>query len=231
MLSNAVAQSSSGAVANLQREQCLSMGGRRRKSSASISEQIGVLATYGTLSRSMLVYHHDQMQANAVSQRAVWVLVPRPLNYRLSDAVSAHVAPRNGGASVSAANGVHEASETLSSSFALRHNDQAPANAVLQRAVWVLVPRSLNYRLSSAAPAHAAPRNGGASVSAANGVHEASEALSSSFALRHHAWMQANAVSQRAVWVLVLRSLNYRLSDAVSTHAAPRNGGTPVSGA
>ena len=38
--------------------------------------------------------------------------------YRLSDAVSAHVAPRNGGVSVSGANGVHEASETLSSSFA-----------------------------------------------------------------------------------------------------------------
>ena len=150
MLSNAVAQSSSGAVANLQREQCLSMGGRRRKSSASISEQIGVLATYGTLSRSMLVYHHDQMQANAVSQRAVWVLVPRPLNYRLSDAVSAHVAPRNGGASVSAANGVHEASEALSSSFALRHHAWMQANAVSQRAVWVLVPRPLNYRLSDA---------------------------------------------------------------------------------
>jgi hypothetical protein len=48
----------------------------------------------------MLVYHHDQMQANAVSQKAAWVLVPRPLNCRVSDAVSMHVAARNGGASV-----------------------------------------------------------------------------------------------------------------------------------
>ena len=96
------------------------------------------------------MYHHDQMQANAVSQRAAWVLVPRPLNYRLSDAVSAHVAPRNGDVSVPEATGVHEASETLSSSFALRHHDQMQAIAVSQRAAWVLVPRSLNYRLSDA---------------------------------------------------------------------------------
>ena len=109
-----------------------------RNAGAFASGPIGVLATYGTLSRSMLVYHHDQMQANAVSQRAVWVLVPRPLNYRLSDAVSTHVAPRNGGASVSAADGVHEASETLSSSFALRHHAWMQANAVSQRAAWVL---------------------------------------------------------------------------------------------
>jgi hypothetical protein len=70
MLSNAVAQSTSSAVANLQREQCLSMNDRRRKSSASVSAANGALATYGTPSRSMLVYHHEQMQANAVSQRA-----------------------------------------------------------------------------------------------------------------------------------------------------------------
>jgi hypothetical protein len=38
----------------------------------------------------------------------------------VSDAVSAHIAPRNGGASVSGAGGVHEALETLSGSFALR---------------------------------------------------------------------------------------------------------------
>ena len=98
------------AVANLQREQCLSMGGRRRKSSAPVSGPIVVLATYGTLSRSLLVYHHDQMQANAVSQRAAWVLVPRPLNYRLSNAESMGGRRRNGGASVSGADGVHEAS-------------------------------------------------------------------------------------------------------------------------
>ena len=83
------------------------MGGRRRKSSAPVSGPIVVLATYGTLSRSLLVYHHDQMQANAVSQRAAWVLVLQPLKYRLSDAASAHDAPRNGGASVSGEYGVH----------------------------------------------------------------------------------------------------------------------------
>ena len=32
------------------------------------------------------MYHHDQMHANAVSQRAAWVLVPRPLSYSASDA-------------------------------------------------------------------------------------------------------------------------------------------------
>ena len=42
------------------------------------------------------------------------------------------------------------------------------------------------------------PRNGGASVLGAAGMHEALETLSSSFTLRHHAWMQAIAVSQRA---------------------------------
>ena len=55
------------------------------------------------------MYHHDQMHANAVSQRAAWVLVPRPLMYRLSDAVSTHVAPRSSGASVSGADWVREA--------------------------------------------------------------------------------------------------------------------------
>ena len=49
--------------------------------------------------------HHARMLAIAVSQRAAWMLVPRPLNIRVSDAVSAHVAPRNGGTSVSAAMG------------------------------------------------------------------------------------------------------------------------------
>ena len=77
------------------------------------------------------MYHHDQMQANAVSQRAAWVLVPRPLNYRLSDAVSAHVAPRNGDVSVPEAAGVHKASETLSSSFALRHHARMLTKTVI----------------------------------------------------------------------------------------------------
>jgi hypothetical protein len=99
----------------------------------------------------MLVYHHDQMQANAVSQRAAWVLVPRPLNCRLSDAVSTHVAPRNGGAPVSGANWVHDASGTLSSSCALRYNDQMQANAVSLRAAWVQLPRLPIYSVSDAA--------------------------------------------------------------------------------
>jgi len=59
------------------------------------------------------------MQANAVSQRAAWVLVPLPLNYRVSDAVSTHVVRRNGGASVSGADGAFKASEAPSSSLAL----------------------------------------------------------------------------------------------------------------
>ena len=72
-------------------------------------------------------------------------------------------------------------------------------------------------------------RIGGAFVSGAAGMLEASETFSSSFSLRHHAWMQANAVSQRAVRVLVPRPLNYSVSDAVSARVAPRNGGACVS--
>jgi hypothetical protein len=82
-----------------------------------------------------------------VSQRAAWVLVPRPLNYRLSDAASTHAAPRNGGASASGADVEHGASEAPSSSFAFRNHDQVQANAVSQRAAWLLVPRPLHYRL------------------------------------------------------------------------------------
>jgi len=83
------------------------------------------------------VYHHDQMQANAVSQRAAWVLVPRPLNCRLSNAVSMGGRRRNGGTSVSAADGSQEASETLSGSFAQRRHARMLANAVSQRATCV----------------------------------------------------------------------------------------------
>ena len=94
------------------------------------------------------------------------------------------------GAPVPGVTGVHEAPETLSSrSFALRHHEQMLANAVSQRAVWVLVLRSLNYRLSNAVPMGGWRKNGGASVSGADRVHESSETLSSSFTLRHHAWM------------------------------------------
>ena len=127
------------------------------------------------------MYHRDQMQANAVSQRAAWVLVPRPLNCRLRDAVSAHVAPRNGGASVSGAYGVHEASETLSGSFAQRHHARMLANAVSQRATCAIAAGA-DLGVSDAVSAHVAPRNGGVSVSGAGGVHGASETPSSSFA-------------------------------------------------
>ena len=96
------------------------------------------------------MYHHDQMQANAVSQRAAWVLVPRPLNYRLSNAESMGGRRRNGGTSVSAADGSQEASETLSGSFALRHHARMLATAVSQRAAWVLMLRSLIYSASNA---------------------------------------------------------------------------------
>jgi hypothetical protein len=129
------------------------------------------------------------MLANAVSQRAAWVLVPRSLIYRVSDAVSAHVAPRNGGASVPGAAGLLDAPEPLSSSFTLRHHAWMQANAVSQRAAWVLVLRPLNYRLRDAVSMGGRRRNSGASVSVATGVHEASETLSRSFALRHRAWM------------------------------------------
>ena len=81
------------------------------------------------------MYHHALVQADAVSQRAARVLVPRPLNYSVSDAESMHAAPRNGGASVSGAHGVHGASETLSSSFTLRHHARMLANAVSRGAV------------------------------------------------------------------------------------------------
>ena len=126
------------------------------------------------------------------------MLVPRPLNYRLSDAVSAHVAPRNGGASVSGANWMHEASGAVSRSLARRHHAWMLAIAVSQRAAWVLVRQTLNFRLSDAVSTDVAPRNGGASVSGAAGAHEASETLSSSLALRKNDQAQANAVSQRA---------------------------------
>ena len=61
---------------------------------------------------------------------------------------------------------------------------------------------------------HVVRRKGGASIFRADGVHAASETLSNSFAQRHHARMLATAVSQRAAWVLMLRSLIYSVSNA-----------------
>jgi len=85
------------------------------------------------------------MQANAVSQRAAWVLVPRPLNYRVSDAVSMGGRRRKSSASVSGADRVHEASETQSSSFTLRHRAWMLAIVVSQRAAWLLVQTRDNH--------------------------------------------------------------------------------------
>ena len=51
----------------------------------------------------------------------------------IDDAVSARVAPRNGGASVSMAAGVHEASRAISSRCVCQHRDQMQANAVSVR--------------------------------------------------------------------------------------------------
>ena len=170
------------------------------------------------------------MLANAVSQRAAWMLVPRSLNYRVSSAVSTHAAPRNGGASILGADGVHEAPETLSSSFTLRHHAWMLANAVSQRVAWVLVLRSLNYRVSNAVSMGGPRRNGGASVSGADGAHEASETQSRSFALRHHAWMQANAVPQKAAWVLLPRPQIYSVSNAYRWAVGAENPAHPFRG-
>jgi hypothetical protein len=209
----------------------VSMGGRRRNGGASVSGADGVFAAYGTLSSSFALRRRARMLANAMSQGAAWVLVLRPLNYRLSNAVSMGGRRRNGGASVSGADRTHEASETLSSSFALRRRARMLSNAVSQRAARVLVLRPLNYRLSDAVSMGGRRRNGGASVSGADGMHEASETLSSSFVLRRRARMLANAMSQRAARMLVLRPLNYRVSNAVSMGGRRRNGGASVSGA
>jgi len=108
---------------------------------------------------------------------------------------SAHIVPRNGGTSVSGATGAYEASETLGSSFTLRHRAWMQANAVSQRAVWGADVAVVNLQLEQCLSMGGRRKNGGASVSGANRVHEASETLCSSFALRHHAWMLANAVS------------------------------------
>ena len=60
--------------------------GGARKSSASVLAAAGMFAAYGILSRSLALSHHARMQANAVSQRAAWVLLPRPLICSVSDA-------------------------------------------------------------------------------------------------------------------------------------------------
>ena len=73
-----------------------------------------------------------------------------------------------------------------------------------------------DYSVSNAVSPRATRRKCSASVSAATWAFAAYETLSSRCALRHHDRIQANAVSQRAARVLMLRSLNHRLRDAVS---------------
>ena len=109
-----------------------------------------MVAASGAHSRSFTLRHHDWMQANVVPQKVAWALVPQPLNYRVSDTESAHDAPSNGGTSVSGADGVHGASGTLSRSFTLRHHAWMQANAVPQKAAWVLMPRPQIYSVSNA---------------------------------------------------------------------------------
>jgi len=184
--------------ANLQREPCLSMGGRRRKSSASVSGPVGVLTTYRTLSRSLLVYHHARCWQVPCHRGQRGGAEAAVAELPCEQCLSMGGRRRNGGASVSGANGVHEAPGTLNSSFTLRHHAWMQANAVSQRAARMLLPQTQNCRLSDAVSAPVAPRNSGASVLGSTGVHEASEPFSRCFALRHHAWMQANTVSQGA---------------------------------
>ena len=62
------------------------VGGRRRKCSAFVLAAARVLAAYGALSRSFALWHRAWLHANAVSQRAAWVLVPRSLIYSVSNA-------------------------------------------------------------------------------------------------------------------------------------------------
>ena len=54
-----------------------------------------------------------------VAESSVWVLVLRPQSYSVSDADSAHVAPRNGDTPVLGADVMRKASGALGSSFAL----------------------------------------------------------------------------------------------------------------
>ena len=120
---------------------------------------------------------------------------------------------------------MYEASEILSSSFALRHHAWMQANAVSQRAAWVLMLRSLIYSVSNAyidgRPAQNTQRICFGGRWDACSVWDTVQQLS----------VAASCLDASAAWVLVPRPLNYRLRDAASTHVAPRNGGTSVSAA
>ena len=108
----------------------------RDAGSSSNSSSIDVVATVPpTLSPSSgpALWHHAQLLASAVAGSSVgWAL--RSLNYGVSDAVSTYAVSKNGGASISGAAVVFEASETLGSSSTLQHHARMLAIAVSQRA-------------------------------------------------------------------------------------------------
>ena len=209
--------------ANLQREPCLSMGGRRRKSSASVSGPVGVLTTYRTLSRSLLVYHHARCWQVPCHRGQRGGAEAAVAELPCEQCLSMGGRRRNGGASVSGANGVHEAPGTLNSSFTLRHHAWMQAIPVSQESCVDVGAAAAELPLGGCCICARCARNGGASDSAAHGAHEGSETLSSSLALRNNDQAQANAVSQRAALVLMPRSLIDSVSNAYRWAAGAEN--------
>jgi hypothetical protein len=76
-----------------------------RYCSAPISAATWVLAAFETLGSSSAPWDRCPGAGNCCGAESSVGQAPRPLNYRLSDAVSAHVAARNGGAPVLGAKG------------------------------------------------------------------------------------------------------------------------------
>ena len=93
-----VAESSVGAgaaVADLLLSDAILAHASPRKCSGAVLAAAWVLAAYEMLSSSFALSDHAQMLASAVAQSAAWMLALRALSHSASDAVSAHVAPRN----------------------------------------------------------------------------------------------------------------------------------------
>ena len=142
--------------------------------------------------------------ANAVSQRAAWVLMLRSLIYSVSNAYRW------------AAGAEYPAHMFWRQVGCLQRMGYCAA--AFRCGVMLGCKCSLGVgaaaaecRLRDAVSTHVAPRNGGAPVLGAAGAHEASQTPSSSLALWHHSQMQANAVSQRAAWVqLIAAGANLR---------------------
>ena len=106
---------------------------------------------------------------------------------RVQCCTGAHFA-RNCSASDSAAGNVFAACASLSSSVAVQDQVRMLASAV--RAESSVGTEAAGAKLHSlTVPTHDARRNSGAPVSGAAGMLEASATFSSSFSLRHHAWM------------------------------------------